>query len=346
MVSSLVQADPQLFDVETGPVLSPEERLSKGDGLKLAGGALAAGAGLAFIKNYWNKPATSTSNTYYKPITSSNTYYKPITSSNTYYKPVTTSNTYYKPVTSSNTYYKPGYNQYQYYLPNNQYPGYYHHPASLAYPPHYQQDQQFSQYRPSAVHYVKPYSGLQTESMQHNQEEDQAPDEDTEELEQRIMEDEGLYSIGMMELPPESRGIKKLLAGGAGLAAGYYLTNKYNEYKNNNKYGANKLFSSSSKPSYHYPAYPHHHQPGYRPSYHHNYRPAYPAYHHYRPSYRPTTHNRYQTSSSSSSSSRPTYYSARDLQARSDSTCFPELVLSVGGNHLYKCRGLEPVVYI
>ena len=156
-------------------------------------------------------------------------------------------------------------------------------------------------------------------------------------MEQMIMEDEGLYSIGMMELPQESRDLKKLLAGGAGLAAGYYLTNKYNEYKKNNKYqsqgyGGNKY--------YHYPTYTNHHQSSYKPSYHHKYQqyqPAYPVYNQYQQSYRPPTYNRYQTSSSSSS--RPTYYRARDLQARSDSTCFPYLVFSVGGNHLYKCRG-------
>ena len=342
--SCLVQADPQLFDVETetSPVLSPAEaRLGKVDGLKLAGGALAAGAGLAFLKNYWNKPATS--NTYYKPA-----------------------NTYYKPATS-NTYYKGGYRPYQYYHHNNQYPSYYHQPAALTYPAHYQQDQQFSQYKPSSVYYVKPYGGQPSQSMQYNnnnnnnqqqpgrytyqqqqqqlqpqQQQSQVEDIDTEEMEQRIMEDEGLYSIGIIEMPQESRVIKKLLAGGAGLAAGYYLTNKYKEYKNNNKYhslgyGGNKYFTSSSKPSYHYPAY---HQSGYRPSYHHKYQqhqPAYPVYNQYQPSNRPPTYNRYQTSTSSSS--RPTYYRAGDLQARSDSTCYPELVFSVGGNHLYKCRG-------
>ena len=136
-------------------------------------------------------------------------------------------------------------------------------------------------------------------------------------------------------MPQESRVIKKLLAGGAGLAAGYYLTNKYNQYKNNNKYqsqglgfGGNKYFSSSSNPAYHYPAYT---TQNYRP-----HRPAYPVYNQYQQSYRPPVYNRYPTSSSS----RPTYYTARDLQARSDSTCFPELVLSVGGSHVYKCRGL------
>ena len=173
------------------------------------------------------------------------------------------------------------------------------------------------------------------QQQQQQQQQSQGEDIGTEEMEQKIMEDEGLYSIGIVELPQESRVIKKLLAGGAGLAAGYYLTNKYNQYKNNNKYQSQGYYSSS-KPSYHYPAYTNHHQ-----SYHHNYRPqqpAYPVYNQYQPSYRPPTYNRYQTSTSSST--RPTYYTARDLQARSDSTCFPELVFSVGGNHLYKCRGL------
>lgn len=333
-VSCLVQADPKQFDVETSQVFSPAEaRLGKVDGLKLAGGALAAGAGLAFIKNYWNK----------RPSTSSNTYYKPASSSNTYYSP------------------------YQYYHHNNQYPTYYQQPAALTYPQYYQQDQQFSQYKPSSVYYVKPYGAQQSQSMQYNnnnnlhqpprytyqmqqqqQQQAQVEDIDTEEMEQRIMEDEGLYSIGLVELPQESRVIKKLLAGSAGLAAGYYLTNKYNEYKDNNKYqsqglgyGGNKYYTSSSKPSYHYPAYTTHSQPGYKPSYHQNYRPhqpAYPVYNQYQQSYRPPTYNRYPTSTSSSS--RPTYYRARDLQARSDSTCFPELVFSVGGNHVYKCRGL------
>ena len=135
-----------------------------------------------------------------------------------------------------------------------------------------------------------------------------------------------------------------LLAGSAGLAAGYYLTNKYNQYKNNNKYsqgyGGNKYYSSSSKPSYHYPTYTNHHQSAYKPSYPHKYQqhqPTYPVYNQYQQSYRPPTYNRYQTSTSSSS--RPTYYRAGDLQARSDSTCIPYLVFSVGGNHLYKCRG-------
>ena len=302
-VSCLVQADPQLFDVETSPVLSPAEaRLSKVEGLKLAGGALAAGAGLAFIKNYWNKPAT---------------------------------NTYYKPATTSNTYYKPGYTQY--YHQNNQYPTYYQYPS---YPSYYQQDQQFSHYKPSSVYYVKPYSA-QPPPPRHTshyqmEEEGEAQTEDTEELEQRIMEDEGLYSIGIIELPQQSRVIKKLLAGGAGLAAGYYLTNKYNQYKNNNKYPT-RYYSSSSKPSYHYPAFTNHHQSGYKPSYPQNYRPAYPAYPQYQPSYRPPAYNHYQAARPTA---RPTYYTARDLQARSDSTCFPELVLSLGGNHLYKCRGL------
>ena len=50
-LSCLVQADPQLFEVETSPVLTPgQARLSKVEGLKLAGGALAAGAGLGTKK--------------------------------------------------------------------------------------------------------------------------------------------------------------------------------------------------------------------------------------------------------------------------------------------------------
>ena len=326
-VSCLVQADPQLFDVETRPVSSgfspAEARLGKVDGLKLAGGALAAGAGLAFIKNYWDK------------------------------RPSATTNTYYRPAASSNTYYQGGYSPYQYYHHNNQYQTYYNQPAALTYPPYYQQDQRFSQYKPGSVYYVKPYGAQQSQSVQFNnynnqqqpprytyqmqqqQQQAEVEDIDTEEMEQKIMEDEGLYSIGMVELPQESRVIKKLLAGGAGLAAGYYLTNKYNQYKNNNKYqsqalgfGGNKYFSSSSNPAYHYPAYT---SQNYRP-----HRPAYPVYNQYQQSYRPPVYNRYPTSSSS----RPTYYTARDLQARSDSTCFPELVLSVGGSHVYKCRGL------
>ena len=120
------------------------------------------------------------------------------------------------------------------------------------------------------------------------------------------MEDEGLYSIGMMELPVESRRISGLVAGGAGLAAGYYLANKYTNYKNKNKYSSYNKYYPVYRPqqNYHYQSY-------------------------YRPSYPPL---RYQS-----------YRPAASYQGRSDlpsaSACHPVLVFSYKGNHLYKCRG-------
>ena len=315
--SSQVHCQP--YEVERLPAVSPEVRLANVSNIKLLGGALAAGAGLSLIKNYWNKPS---------PAPSSSSYY-----------------------------YRPGYSQH--YYSNNRYPTFYHQPATHNYPT--QNQQYYSNYAPSSLYYVKPYTS-HGQNLQYNQHPAQqqnynnpyqqqysnSPQYPQQQhhnnhqephsqqqynqswLEQRIMEDEGLYTIGLMELPAQSRKIKKLLAGGAGLAAGYYLANKYNQYKNSgynsgyNKY-SNKYFSS--KPKYPYQVYrpqqyPYQYQPLYKPTFQSSYRP--PQYH---PSYRPFS-SKFSTS----------YQGRADLPT--DSTCVPVLAFSYQGNHLYKCRGL------
>ena len=197
-------ADVLTADIE--PVTG-EERIDKNHVL-LGGGALAAGAGLAWLQNYYqNKPSSSPSSVIHRyPSTSY----------------------YYKPQTS------PYYTQY----PSSQYYQQRPHQYRPQQQPHYQQHQYPQYYHPGySGQYHQPQSAF---SQIHS-----APS-------QHVNTSHPL-------VPGHSpRKLSHALAGGAGVAAGYWLLNKYKDYKNSQTQTYHPVRQYYYSQPHYYNYYPYH----------------------------------------------------------------------------------------